>query len=185
MDDNVIPARAVTGLLQEILSALDTGPDVRPARASHVVRALRHLLTGPVPGGGDVIAVTAILTAHIAETPASPAAASTALPAADPEDGPFRDRMEAGAAFARFREAAERGTSGPPGEQLVFTRGQHLAEALTDTVEDLGAELGGYDRQLAAWLGELLDPTDIGVICSWIRRAAHDRPDLQLPEAGQ
>jgi hypothetical protein len=67
-----IPARAVTGLLAEILNALDAGHgQALPARTAHVVRALRHLLAGPAPAEGDLIAVTAILTAHLAETPAA------------------------------------------------------------------------------------------------------------------
>jgi len=37
--------------------------------------------------------------------------------------------------------------------------------------------LGEYDRQLIARLARLLDPVDVAVICSWIRRAAHDCPD--------
>ena len=107
------------------------------------------------------------------------------MTAPDPADGPFRDRMHAGEVFARFRQAAESGTFGP--------RDRFLADALVDAVDSFpGAEMGAYDRQLAAWLGELLDPVDVGVICSWIRRAARDRPDdtvhivnPDLPEAGQ
>jgi hypothetical protein len=91
-------------------------------------------------------------------------------------DGPFCSREEAEARFARFREAAERGTSGPPGDQLVFTYSQHLTEALTDTIEGFGAELGDYDRQLIEHLAELLDPVEIGVVCSWVYRV-HDAPD--------
>lgn len=94
----------------------------------------------------------------------------------DPANGPYATRAEAQAAYAALTRAAARGTSGPPGEQLVFTRGQLLAEAIIDTIDGF-ASTGGYDRQLAAWLGELLDATDVGVICSWIRRAAHDRPE--------
>ena len=51
-------------------STLATAADL-PARASHVVCALRRLLDGPGPAEGDLIAVTAILTAHLAETPAA------------------------------------------------------------------------------------------------------------------
>ena len=44
---------------------------------------------------------------------------------ADPADMPFRSREQAEHAFAGFRQAAGRGG------------GQHLAEALTDTIETL------------------------------------------------
>jgi len=93
-----------------------------------------------------------------------------------PDDGPFLSREQAEARFARFREAAERGTSGAPPDQLVFTYSQHLTEALADTIEGFGAELGDYDRQLIERLAELLDPVEIGVVCSWIYRV-HDSPD--------
>jgi hypothetical protein len=33
------------------------------------------------------------------------------------------------------------------------------------------------DRELIARLVQLLDPADVAVICSWVRRAAHDCPD--------
>lgn len=95
---------------------------------------------------------------------------------ADPQDGPWATREQAEHVFAGFREAAERGTSGPPGEQLVFTSRQHLAEALADTIEGY-APIGDYDRALIERLAGLLDAVDIGVICSWVYRVA--------PEAGQ
>ena len=118
----------------------------------------------------------------------------TGRAAQDPTDGPFSSREEAAAVFAEFCRAAERGTSGPSGEQLVFTGDQHLTDALTDSIDSFGVELGAYDHQLIAWLAGLLDPVDIAVICSWMRRVAHDvpdrdisiaNPDLKLPEAGQ
>ena len=91
-------------------------------------------------------------------------------------DGPFGARGQAEARFARFREAAERGTSGPPGDQLVVTYSQALIGALADTVEGFGGELGDYDRQLIERLAAMLDPVDVRVLCSWTERV-HDSPD--------
>jgi hypothetical protein len=166
VDDNLIPARAVTALLQEILTALDTGTGDRSARESHAVRALRHLLAGPVPAEGDLVTAAAILHTWLAETPAP----LHLQPGADPDDGPFSTREQAETVFAAFRDAAAAGRSGPPGEELVFTRGQHLADALTDTIEGFGADLGDYDRELIERLAGLLDPVEMRVACSWIYR---------------
>ena len=89
----------------------------------------------------------------------------------DPADTPFRSREQAEHAFAGFRQAAERGG------------GQHLAEALTDTIETLiapaeplGEPLGEYDRAVIGKVAAALDPVDVEVLCSMIRRAAHDQP---------
>ena len=87
----------------------------------------------------------------------------------DPADSPFSTRRQAEAVFAHFCRGAEHGTYGPAS--------QFLAEALTDSIHVFDVQLGGYDRQLIARLARLLDPVDIAVICSWVRRAAHDRPD--------
>ena len=102
---------------------------------------------------------------------------------ADPADMPFRTREEAEHVFAGFRQAAERGTSGPPGERLVFTRSQHLAGALADTLDVLIAPddvlsepLGEYELAVIGKVAGALDPVDAGVLCSMIRRAAHDQP---------
>ena len=101
----------------------------------------------------------------------------------DPTDMPFRSREEAEHVFAGFRKAAERGTSGPPGEKLVFTRSQHLAEALADTLDVLispddvlSGPLGEYDLAVVGKVAAALDPVDVGVLNSMIRRAAHDQP---------
>jgi hypothetical protein len=93
-----------------------------------------------------------------------------------PGNGPFRSREQTEAVFAGFREGAERGTFGPPGEQIVGTYSQALVAALTDTVEGFGGELGDYDRQLIERLAGLLDPVDVRVLCSWTERV-HDTPD--------
>jgi hypothetical protein len=191
MDDNLIPARAVTALLQEILSALDTGGTIYPDRAAHVVFALRHLFAGPVIARGDLVAMTAILTAHIAETPAE---ASTAPLAAGPSDGPFRTPEQADDVFAAFIHAAENGTSGAPGEQLSRSAYHFKLDALTDTLDELGVEQAEYDRQVIREIADLLSPTETAVLISLFQRAAHDRPDravhvanpdMQLPEAAQ
>jgi hypothetical protein len=87
----------------------------------------------------------------------------------DPMDSPFRTRRQAEAVFDHFRRGAERGTYGPAS--------QYLAEALTDSIHIFDVQLGSYDRQLIERLAQLLDPVDVAVICSWIRRAAHDCPD--------
>jgi hypothetical protein len=76
----------------------------------------------------------------------------------DPTDSPFRTRRQAETVFAHFRRGAEHGTYGPAS--------QFLADALADSIHV-------FDVQL----GQLLDPVDVAVICSWIRRAAHDCPD--------
>jgi hypothetical protein len=87
----------------------------------------------------------------------------------DPTDSPFRTRRQAETVFAHFRRGAEHGTYGPAS--------QFLADALADSIHVFDVQLGGYDRQLIERLAELLDPVDVAVICSWIRRAAHDCPD--------
>ena len=71
--------------------------------------------------------------------------------------------------FAHFRRGAEQGTYGPAS--------QFLADALADSIRVFDVQLGGYDRQLIERLAQLLDPVDVAVICSWVRRAAHDCPD--------
>ena len=87
----------------------------------------------------------------------------------DPTDSPFRTRRQAEAVFAHFRHGAEQGTYGPAS--------QFLADALADSIRVFDVQLGGYDRQLIKRLAQLLDPVDVAVICSWVRRAAHDCPD--------
>ncbi len=101
----------------------------------------------------------------------------------DPADSPFATREEAEHVFAGFRQAVERGTSGPPGEQLVFTRRQHLAGALADTIDvliapddPLSEPLGEYDLVVVGKVAAALDPVDVEVLNSMIRRAAHDQP---------
>jgi hypothetical protein len=87
----------------------------------------------------------------------------------DPTDSPFRTRRQAEAAFDHFRRGAEHGIYGPTS--------QFLADALADSIHIFDVQLGGYDRQLIERLAELLDPVEVAVICSWVRRAAHDCPD--------
>lgn len=169
MSDETIPAGAVIALLRRILGALDVGDVVTlPARAGYVVRALRQLLDGPAPSAATVEAATAFLSGHVAPAPSGPAAASTAPPARDPANGPYATREEAEAAFADLARGAESGTLG--------TRTQFLAASVIDTIDNF-AETGAYDQQLAGRLASLLGAADIGVIASWVRRAAHDRPD--------
>jgi len=176
MSNDPIPQRAVTGLLQEILAALDTA-EADPARAAHVVRALRHLLAGPAPDADELVNVAAVLNMHLHEM-------LVVLPGAtDPQAGPFSGRPQAEAAFAGFRDAAVRGYSGPPGEQLVFTTHQHLSAAFTDAIEGFGAYVGAYDRMLIARLASYLDPVDVGVACSWIYRVADAIQGPARPEA--
>jgi len=95
-----------------------------------------------------------------------------------PGNGPFDTREQAEAVFAAFSQAARRGTSGPPGEQMFFAARQWKAEALADTIE-LWAPLGDYDRQVIAALAGLLDATDIGVVCSWLYRIKADQYDQE------
>jgi hypothetical protein len=92
-----------------------------------------------------------------------------------PENGPFATRQQAELVFGVFRQAAETGRAGPPGEQLVYTTRGFLADALTDAIE-IRAELGDYDRQLIARLAGLLDAVDVGVLCSWLDRVTRDTP---------
>ena len=96
-------------------------------------------------------------------------AAVRPAPMTDPTDGPYRTRRQAETVFAHFRRGAEDGTYGPAS--------QFLADALADSIHVFDVQLGGYDRQLIERLAQLLDPVDVAVICSWIRRAAHDCPD--------
>ena len=95
----------------------------------------------------------------------------------DPSDGPFDSRPAAEAVFGEFRAAAERGHSGPPGEQITYSLGQFLTDAITDTIESLGGRIGAYDRALIIHLAGYLDPVEAATVCSWIRRAAGDRPE--------
>jgi hypothetical protein len=90
----------------------------------------------------------------------------------DPTDSPFRTRQQAETVFAHFRRGAEHGTYGPAS--------QFLADALADSIHVFDVQLGSYDRQLIERLAQLLDPVDVAVICSWIRRAAHDCADRAL-----
>ena len=100
-----------------------------------------------------------------------------------PGNGPFATRKQAEHVFAAFRQAAERGRSGPDiprGERLVFTTHQYLAETIADTLE-LWGELGDYDREVIARLAGLLDPVEVGVLTSWIYRVMGDEPDNPAP----
>jgi hypothetical protein len=90
----------------------------------------------------------------------------------DDQNGPYDTREQAEAAYADFTRGAESG--------MLASRFQFLADAIEDVIVDLGAAAGAYDREVAAKLAALLTATEIGVICSWIRRAAGDQP-----EAGQ
>jgi hypothetical protein len=101
----------------------------------------------------------------------------------DPQNGPYETREQAEQAYADFTRGADSGTLG--------SRYRFLADAITDVIEEFAAA-GAYDRELAFKLGGLLTATEVGVVCSWIRRTAGDRPDdsvnivnpdLQLPEA--
>jgi hypothetical protein len=166
MSDETIRTAAVTGLLREILSGLDDRGVIRPARVAHVVAALQQLLRGPRIAEGDVGSVTAVLAAHIADM------ADMAAPATyDDQNGPYATREQAEAAYAYFTRSAESGTLG--------TRARFPADAIIDALDEF-ASTGAYDRDLAERLASLLTEVDIGVVCSWVRRAAHDRP-----EAGQ
>jgi hypothetical protein len=111
------------------------------------------------------------LRTHPASTAADTSRGTTALMTdpADPTDSPFGTRQQAEAVFAHFRRGAEHGTYGPAS--------QFLADALADSIHVFDVELGEYDCQLITRLARLLDPVDVAVICSWIRRAAHDCPD--------
>lgn len=150
MSDETIRTEAITALLREILTALDAGAPW------HAAAALRQLLRGPQVAEGDVATVTAILAAHIAE-----------VPEYDPQNGPYGTRAEAEAAYALFARGAESST--------LASRGRFLADALVDVIDEFG-NTGAYDRDLIGRLADLLTAVDIGVICSWVRRAAHDRP---------
>ena len=117
-----------------------------------------------------------IIQNHGSSTAASAADTSRETTAAvrpaqltDPTDSPFRTRRQAETVFAHFRRGAEHGTYGPAS--------QFLADALADSIHVFDVELGEYDCQLITRLARLLDPVDVAVICSWIRRAAHDCPD--------
>ena len=107
--------------------------------------------------------------ASAADTSRETTAAVRPAQLTDPTDSPFRTRRQAETVFAHFRRGAEHGTYGPAS--------QFLADALADSIHVFDVQLGGYDRQLIERLAQLLDPVDVAVICSWIRRAAHDCPD--------
>ena len=158
-----VPARAVRSLLEEILAVLGV-PRPDPARVTHVERALRHLLRGPYLAAGDVDNVTAALHANLA-------AAATAAPGAwDPQNGPYDSREQAEAAYVHLARGAESGT--------LAGRTQFLAESVIDAIDEF-ASTGAYDRQLAGRLAAMLSATDMGVLASWVRRAAGDRPEFR------
>jgi hypothetical protein len=103
-------------------------------------------------------------------------------------DGPWHTREQAAARYAGFAAAAERGTSGAPGEQIVYEPGQLERETITDTLDTLIAPadvlsgpLGEYDLAVVGKIAEALDPVDVAVLCSMICRAAHDTPDAPAP----
>jgi hypothetical protein len=93
-----------------------------------------------------------------------------------PGNGPFATREQAEAEFAAFRQLAELGVSGPPGEQIVVAPGQFLTETIADTIE-YWAPLGDYDREVITRLAGLLDAVEAGVVCSWIYRVMQDQYD--------
>jgi hypothetical protein len=107
--------------------------------------------------------------ASAADTSRGTSAAVGSALMTDPTDSPFRTRQQAEAVFAHFRSGAEHGPYRPTS--------QFLADALADSIHVFDVRLGGYDRELIARLARLLDPVDVALICSWIRRAAHDCPD--------
>ena len=157
-----VPARAVRSLLEEILAVLDA-PRPDPARVSHVVMALRHLLRGPQMAGGNVDNTSAVLHANLA-------AVATTAPVAG---GIRRTARTIRASRPRppdvhLARGAESGT--------LAGRTQFLAESVTDAIDNFAAT-GAYDRQLAGRLAATLSATDMGVIASWVRRAARDVPD--------
>jgi hypothetical protein len=95
-----------------------------------------------------------------------------------PPDGPFDSRPQAEAAFADFAAAAARGRTGPPGEEITYTMAQFLADAITDTIEDLDGPPGAYDRALITHLAGYLDPVEAATLISWIRRTRRDYPEM-------
>lgn len=89
----------------------------------------------------------------------------------DPDYSPIRTRAEAEAAFAGFRD-------GPRGG-ITSTASEHKLDALVDTLETLIAPadpLGEYDLAVIGKVAAALDPVDVEVLNSLIRRAAHDQP---------
>jgi len=86
----------------------------------------------------------------------------------DPQNGPYETREQAVAAFDAFTRGADSGTLG--------SRDQVLAEAIVDILDEYSGS-GRYDYDLAWKLAGLLSATDVGVICSWLRRVAGDRPE--------
>ncbi len=158
---------------------LDTaGPD--PARAVHVVRALRQLLSWPSLDETDLANVTAVLNVNLAGMPADRARRDRA------DSGPVRQPPRR--PRRRSRRSATRRDEAPPGRpesSLEFTYHQHLSEAMTDSIEGYGAHAGAYDRMLIARLASYLDPVDVGVVCSWIDRAVAAVRRPWAPEGGR
>ena len=81
--------------------------------------------------------------------------------------GPFTTRQEAEAALGRIASAART----PEGMRYCNR------DSLTDTFDMLGAGIGDYERQVLDDLAGQLDRLTVEVLCSMIRRAAHDQPD--------
>jgi hypothetical protein len=153
------PRRSAEGLARTTASLAQLGAAIRhpagPWAITSTGRAALAAVSTPRPRAAST-------TRHLPEvrTPmtTTPAAAAATRPA---EDGPFHDREQAEAMFGRHRW--------PTASRL---------EALADTCDGLsGEQLGDYDRQVLGRLAALLDPVDVEVLCSLIRRAAHDHPD--------
>ena len=161
-NDSPIPARAVRSLLEEILAVLDA-PRPAPARVGHIVIALQHLLRGPGLAAGDIDTVAAGLHAQLAS------AAAAGPGAWDDQCGPYESRESAEEAYEYLARGA--------GSSTLAGRTQFLAETIIDALDEF-SETGAYDRQLAGRLAAMLSATDMGVIASWVRRAAGDVPEL-------
>lgn len=58
---------------------------------------------------------------------------------------------------------------------------QHAFEALVDTIEAAGVDLGTFDRTVLGQLAVLLDPVAVAVLVSLFERTADAPEELRLP----
>lgn len=91
----------------------------------------------------------------------------------DSGNGPFATRAEARLRHASFIRSARSGVFGGPV--------QHNFDALIDTLEASGCDLGRFDVEVLGQLAIQLDPVAVATLVSLIERVADAPPESRLP----
>jgi len=89
------------------------------------------------------------------------------------DNGPFGSMAEARLRHGAFIRGTRSGMFGGPV--------QHSFDALADTLEASGVDLGTFDRQVLHQLAIELDPVAVATLVSLIERAADAPPESRLP----